>query len=435
MAVLNFNIKEKKPWYKPSEYYTSPLSWLPGVRDQWPLLPERVHFIDSTLREGEEATGTAFSIEDKIEIVRKLSDAGVEWFDVGYPAVNRAQREDLEQLRNSGLKVGWYCLIQVGVDEWMKAIDVSVGAGCNRIKITGVGGGPRWGGYTRHGRVLHAFTLDGEKRILDAVDYCKKEYPDATVIVGPTDVTRGLLKPEPLVNLYRRCVEHGVDMVSVIDTFGVSEPTSIRYLTSEIKKAVGDTPINCHCHNDFGLAVANSVASVEGGASWIQTTVNGLGDRAGNASFEECVATLEILHGVDTGIKMNRLYEIAKFVEKTGGLKCQPHKAITGENAWLEESHASFLIQMRDSGADLLRGEAYKPELVGQKHNVVISKTTLTQNFIKYALNKLNLSVNDENVKIIIKETLKKIDNKTEKGLPRYLTEEEFYELCKKSLK
>ena len=106
MAVLDFDQKKETPWYKPFEHFTSPLNWLPQVRKEMPYLPKRVHFIDATLREGEEARGVAFSIDNKIEIAKKLSDMGVEWFDAGSPAVNKAQREALQALQSSGLKGG-----------------------------------------------------------------------------------------------------------------------------------------------------------------------------------------------------------------------------------------------------------------------------------------------------------------------------------------
>jgi 2-isopropylmalate synthase len=237
-----------------------------------------------------------------------------------------------------------------------------------------------------------------------------------------------------LIELYKKCIAHGAEMVSAIDTFGVSAPPFMRYLVSEIKKAVGDVPINVHAHNDFGLAVANSVAAVEGGATWIQSTVNGLGDRGGNASFE-VVATLELLYGVDTGIKMSELYPISKFVEKVGGLKCQPHKAIVGENAWFEESHAAFLIPLRDQGLNMLMAESYKPEIVGQKHKVVIGKTALKREFLEYTLRKLNLNVTPENIEAITDATVKEVEKRAERGEPRYVSEEEFYALCKATAK
>ncbi len=159
-------------------------------------------------------------------------------------------------------------------------------------------------------------------------------------------------------------------------------------------------------------------------------TVNGIGDRAGNASLEEVVTSLEMLCGVKTGIDMTKLYELSKFVEKVTGVKCQPHKAIVGENSFLEESELHIHGVMKGKQIDLgdLAYLPYAPGVVGQRHKVVWGTTSLWGSAIELKIGQLDFSLTEEN-KERVREALKKALSRK-----AYLTDEEFNELCKKEL-
>lgn len=153
----------------------------------------------------------------------------------------------------------------------------------------------------------------------------------------------------------------------------------MRYLSEEVKGVVGDIPVLVHCHNDFGMATANTIGAILGGTEGCDVTVNGIGGRAGNASLEEVVFSLEMLCGVKTGIDMTKLYELSKFVEKVTGVKCQPHKAIVRKNSFLEESELHIHGVMKGKQVDLgdLAYLPYAPWVVGQRHKIVWGSTSL----------------------------------------------------------
>jgi isopropylmalate/homocitrate/citramalate synthase len=161
-----------------------------------------------------------------------------------------------------------------------------------------------------------------------------------------------------------------VDKVRMVDTVGAANPLAIKYLVKRMKAALGVIPIEIHCHNDFGLAVANSLAAVEAGADVISSTINGIGERSGNASTEEIALALKVLYGIDLGINYAVLKETSELVEKLSGVKLQPHKAVVGQNCF---SHESGLV-VAGLANMIFTAEPYSPEFVGQQRRIVIGK-------------------------------------------------------------
>jgi isopropylmalate/homocitrate/citramalate synthase len=188
------------------------------------------------------------------------------------------------------------------------------------------------------------------------------------VIFSPYDTTRSELP------LLRRLLEQfnkikTVDRVRIVDTTGCATPQIIGFLVRQMRD-MSDIPIEIHCHDDFGLAVANTIAGVQQGAEYISVTVNGIGERSGNASLEETALALRVLYGVDCGIDMTKFLELSRLVEERSGIALQAHKAVVGRGAF---SHESGMVV-----AGLLKepftAESYVPELVGQKRDVVLGK-------------------------------------------------------------
>jgi isopropylmalate/homocitrate/citramalate synthase len=188
------------------------------------------------------------------------------------------------------------------------------------------------------------------------------------VIFSPYDTTRSELA------LLRRLLAQfnaskTVDRVRIVDTTGCATPQIVGFLVREMKN-VTDIPIEIHCHNDFGLGVANTIAGVQQGAQYISVTVNGIGERSGNASLEETALALKVLYGVDCGVDMSQFLDVSRLVEERSGIALQAHKAVVGRGAF---SHESGMVV-----AGLLKepftAESYVPELVGQKRDVVLGK-------------------------------------------------------------
>ena len=204
-------------------------------------------------------------------------------------------------------------------------------------------------------------------RAVEGVEYAKDH--GVEVEFSCEDATRTEL--EYLKEMHRAVRDAGVDYINVPDTVGTIMPKAMRYLIKELVSDI-NVPISIHCHNDFGLAVANSLAAVESGAKQIHCTINGLGERAGNASLEEIVMSLMALYGVRVSLDTTRLTYISKLVSRISGVVVQPNKAIVGENAFAHESG----IHVHGVLSKAFCYEPLTPKLVGKESEIVVGKHT-----------------------------------------------------------
>ena len=184
-------------------------------------------------------------------------------------------------------------------------------------------------------------------------------------------------------------------------------------------------------------AVGNAVAGIEGGADWLDVAACGLGDRAGNTSFEEVVLALEGIYGISTGIKLENLFDLARCVQEASGAYTQHWKAVVGDRVWAESSHAAGLIQLKREGQSFFEAgmEAWNPEIVGSTHDLMFGKVVINPNVIEGFLKYLGLSYDKQTIDNIIKEGLEEIDRRAAAGEDRWLTEEEVNDLCRKMTK
>jgi isopropylmalate/homocitrate/citramalate synthase len=160
-----------------------------------------------------------------------------------------------------------------------------------------------------------------------------------------------------------------VDRVRLVDTTGCATPHVVRFLVREMKSAA-NIPIEIHCHNDFGLGVANTIAGAEAGAEYLSVTVNGIGERCGNAALEETALALRVLFGIDLGLDIARLTELSRLVEELSGVTLQVNKAVVGRGAFAHESGMVVAGLLKEP----FTAECYRPELVGQQREIVIGK-------------------------------------------------------------
>jgi len=232
------------------------------------------------------------------------------------------------------------------------------------------------------------------KNAITGVEYAKKH--GVTVEFSAEDATRS--DPHFLKKFLKEVVNAGADRINIPDTVGVATPSKMSSLVKEIKSVI-KTPIAIHCHNDFGLAVANSLAAVEAGASQIHATVNGIGERAGNASLEEVVMALHCFYSKKTKINTKLIYETSRLVSKLTGVVVQPNKAIVGDNAFGHESgiHTHGVLSMP------ITYEPINPDLVGRRRWIQAGKHAGTHG-IKSQLNELGFSPTDEQIKIIMNQ-------------------------------
>ncbi len=320
-------------------------------------LPQKVRIFDTTLRDGEQTPGVAITSEEKIRIAKRLDDLGVNVIEVGFPASSSGESEAAREILKLGLNSQICGLARV----LKKDIDAAIDTGVEYIH-TFIGTSPLHREYK-----LKMSKEDILTKSADAVEYIK----DHGIIAefSAEDATR--TEFDYLKKIYASVEDAGADYINVPDTVGVMVPSSMKWLISNLNEDI-KIPISVHCHDDFGLAVANSLASVEAGASQVHATVNGLGERAGNASLEEVVMALIIEYDIKMDIKTENLVNISQFVSRITGVKMPPNKAIVGENAFAHEAG----IHVHGVLAKAETYEPIMPELVGHSRKIVLGKHT-----------------------------------------------------------
>lgn len=315
----------------------------------------QVHINDTTLRDGEQAAGIAFNLEEKIAIAVFLDAIGVPELEVGIPAMGQDEVEAIRAIVNLGLKaklLGWNRAnradIQASIDCGLQRIHISVPV--SEIQIAAKFHG-QW-------RVM----LD---RLYEVISFaCDR---GLEVSVGGEDSSRA--HEAFLLDVAMLAQSWGASRFRFCDTVGILEPLTTY---NKVQRLVSNLtiPVEMHTHNDLGLATANALAGIRAGALSVNTTVNGLGERAGNAALEEVVMALKRIYGVQTGIDTKRLLELSRLVAKASNCPVPPWKAIVGDNAFAHESgiHAHGILQ------NPATYEPFAPEEVGWERRFVVGK-------------------------------------------------------------
>ena len=339
----------------------------------------RILFSDCTLRDGEQQAGVAFDAAGKLEIARALDELGIYEIEAGTPASSEEDREAIAAMCRGGLraKVSVLCrAIAADIDQamglgvWGVRISFPISPIERRHKLKGIG--------------------DEEylKRTLDITEHARRK--GAYVIFSPYDTTRGELPF--LRRLVGEVARAGtVDRLRVVDTTGCATPEAVGYVIGQIREAAPTLPLEVHCHNDFGLACANTLAGVLAGADYVSTTINGLGERCGNAATEEVALALEVLYEVRTGLDLPRLKAVSATVAGLSGVLLQPNKAVVGTNAFRHEAGMVVAGVLQDP----FTAEPYAPELVGQRREILIGKKSGLVS-IAHKVKELGLSIPEE---------------------------------------
>ncbi|KON30424.1 hypothetical protein AC482_03875 [miscellaneous Crenarchaeota group-15 archaeon DG-45] len=317
----------------------------------------RVHVFDTTLRDGEQTPWVSFTREEKIEIARQLDRLGVDVIEVGTPITSEGDRDVARAISRLGLSAEICGLARVVRGDIDAAIDCDV----DRVHVFV---------STSDIQMKHAINMTREDVLsatVDSVQHVKDR--GLACEFSPMDATRtdlGYLK-----EVCGAAEEAGADVINIPDTVGIMTPPAMKRLIGDVAGAVR-TPLSVHCHNDFGMAAANTLAAVEGGASQVEVAVNGLGERAGNAALEEVAMALRLIYGYETGIKTEMIYETSQLVSNISGVIIQPNKAIVGENAFAHESG----IHTRGIAEVPLTFEPIDPALVGASRRFVSGKVS-----------------------------------------------------------
>jgi len=343
----------------------------------------RVNVFDTTLRDGEQTPGVCFTLEDKLEIAKKLDELGVDVIEGGFPVNSDEETETIQKIKRLGLDAkicGLARCVQADVDACLKA-DV------DRAHIFIA---------TSDIHLKYKLRMEEAKALEQAV--ATTEYVKAHGLeceFSCEDATRTPL--DRLIRFYTSVEGSGADVHNVPDTVGVMEPESMHELIIRLRGRL-KKPISMHCHNDFGLAVANTLAGVKAGAAQVHTTINGLGERGGNASVEQTATALKAMYGVKTGIRLERLKETSKLVERFSMVKLMPNYPIVGENAFAHEAgiHVHGVLAKAESY------EPLTPEMVGQKRRIVMGKHTGKHAVASFVKERYNLS--DEQITAVVEK-------------------------------
>ena len=404
------------PWDIEGKWSISHYSYCDEVRVSMPYLPRKVTVRDITFREGDDCIGLRISIPDKIKLLEHAVKMGIEEVDNGGPSMHPHQYAFARAVKESGLPVRSTGRFFALTKDFKHDVDIDLEAGSTNFRVVLM-------------QLSEKITLEQLDKMPDIIDYIHK--CGVKVCSGLSDGTRAPLALLDRVN--EGILACGVDKIMLMDTFGVGNTAVMKYLATRIKKMIPeDMPFLVHMHNTYGLASANTLACVEGGANEVDLAINGYGDEAGNASMEEVVVSLEALYGVDTGLKLNMFAKYSKMAEEFGKVRCQPHKAIIGESAFLRP-----LIVW--GGHDMAREswmlhEPLDPELVGMESHVVFGpEASLDDEPVELKLKELGLSSTGADIlkmRNAVEDALKK--ERVYTGPTPYITEAEFDELAKK---
>jgi 2-isopropylmalate synthase len=309
--------------------------------------------LDTTLREGEQTPGVSFSIDEKLEIARRLDDAKVNMIEAGHPAVSPDVAEAVRRVAAERLSA------EILAHSRAIISDVEAAVKCNVQRVA------VFIGVTK--TKLRSMKMTEEKAIeaaVSSVQYAKDHGLRSRFTAE--DGTRA--DYDFVVRICRAAIDAGASRISVPDTVGCMTPLKMKALFSKLSKDL-NAELDAHCHNDLGMSVANAVAAVEGGATAVHTTVNGLGERAGITPIEPFAVAMKVLHDTDT-VDLSKLPELSLLVEKYSGIPISPNQPIVGENAFSHKGgvHAAAVI------FDPQTYEAFPPAIVGRQREIVISK-------------------------------------------------------------
>jgi isopropylmalate/homocitrate/citramalate synthase len=318
-------------------------------------LQRKVGIYDTTLRDGEQTVGVALGPEAKLEIARALDRLGIQRIEAGFPRVSADDAHAFELILAAGLTAEiWGFSRAVSAD-----IELLVSLGVESAVIEAPVSDGKLAAYGLTREVV-------TERVVDTVRYAVEH--GVRVCFFGVDGSRADIKF--LEEIYTRAVEAGAQEIALVDTLGIAAPEAIADLVKTARAWVGDDhPIHWHGHDDFGLATAGSIEAVRAGADWVQGTINGMGERAGNTDLAEFALAIEAIYGAETSLRFEHISEVADTVQRLSGYDLAPWKPVTGRNLFIRESGA-VAAQFHDPIAI----EPYSSTLVGAKRGLVLGK-------------------------------------------------------------
>jgi methanogen homocitrate synthase len=382
------------------KYFVSPFNKQVNLK-----FPEKITVYDTTLRDGEQTPGVCLRTPEKLKIAKKLDELGIHQIEAGFPVVSNQEKKSVKAIVAEDLDA------QILVLSRTKKSDIDTAIDCDVDGIITFMG-------TSDLHLKHKIKMTREEILnvcMSSIEHAKDH--GLFVAFSAEDATRTDL--DFLKQLYKKADTYGVDRVHIADTVGAISPYGMDYLVKQIRPVV-KAEIALHCHNDFGMALTNSIAGLLAGANAVSTTVNGIGERAGNCSLEELIMTLKIIYDVDLEFNVDKFYELSKLVESLTQVKIPDNKPIVGKNIFRHESgiHVDAVIE------EPLTYEPFLPEMVGQHRRIVLGKHSGCR-AVRAKLNECGIDVTkDELCKIV-----EQVKSKREEG--KYINDKLFNDIVR----
>ena len=370
---------------------------------------DKISFVDGTLREGEQSPGVFFTLQEKTEIALALDRIGVPILDVGMPSISSEEREAISAIAHLGLKAS------IGVSIRLKRDEVDQATECDAKEVFII-----CPVSPLHVRSKLGLDEEGVKRLMgDVIGYADQK--GFLVNLAAEDAARAEIPF--LCEILSLAFHWGARRAFICDTVGVMEPFRMKELVKKVRDRIPqEMEMGVHCHNDLGLATANTLAAIEAGANYPSVTVNGIGERAGNPPLHEVVLALEKIFHRRNGIDLLGLYSLSRLVERCSGIFIPPHAPIIGLNAFRHESgiHVDGILK---------NSQTYKiidPKEVNRESSFVLGKHTGSQT-ITHLLGQRGFEANEEELKEILQKVKERKMAKGKAEIHRMAKEMESY--------
>jgi isopropylmalate/homocitrate/citramalate synthase len=387
----------------------SPYNFEPEV-EKVIKLPEKITIYDSTLRDGEQMPGVSFTPDQKLKIARKLDEINVPQIEAGFPVVSDEEQKTVKMIANEGLKAEILALTRLKKEE----VDIAVDCDIDMILL-----------FIASSDIHLKYKLKkwNCEEIVDCI-YSVIDHANShglKVSFSTEDSTRTAFAT--LQDFSQAAIKAGIERLGLTDTVGCINPQGLRFLVSKIREFT-EVPVSIHLHNDFGLALTNALAGIEAGAEAVATTVNGIGERAGNVPLEQLVVALKVLYDHDLGIDTTGLKELSEMVTKFSGIPISPNRPLVGDNVFSHESGIHIAAILNHP----VTYECIPPELVGGTRKLLMGKHTGTA-YVSNRLKEKELEASPKELETIVQEI---------KVLGEYkgrVTEDEFWNIVDMVLK